>query len=37
VRVKTTDGRSGTGVYEITGARHHKFFPDTVVEGILPS
>jgi len=37
VRVKTTDGRSGTGVYEITGARHHKFFPDTAVEGILPS
>lgn len=37
MRVQTTDGRAGTAVYEITGARHHKFFPDTVVEGVLPA
>lgn len=37
VQVSTADGRQGHGIYEITGARHHKFFPETVVEGILPS
>jgi hypothetical protein len=30
------DGREGTAIYEVTGARHHRFFPDTVVEGVLP-
>ncbi|MCW2665376.1 MAG: hypothetical protein JWN57_338 [Frankiales bacterium] len=36
VRVRTQDGRTGTAVYEVTGARHHHFFPDTDVEGLLP-
>ena len=37
MRVSTSDGRRGTAIYEITGARHHHFFPDAVVEGTLPS
>ena len=36
VRVRTGDGRTGTAVYEVTGARHHRFFPDTDVDGVLP-
>jgi hypothetical protein len=36
MRVRTGDGRQGTAIYEITGARHHHFFPDTVVQGTLP-
>jgi len=35
--VRADDGRAGTAIYEVTGARHHHFFPDTEVEGILPS
>jgi hypothetical protein len=35
--VRTGDGRTGTAIYEVTGARHHRFFPETVVEGMLPS
>ena len=27
MRVRTDDGRSGTAVYEVTGAHHHQFFP----------
>lgn len=34
--VTTDDGRTGSAIYEITGARHHRYFPDTVVEGVLP-
>ena len=34
--VATDDGRTGTAIYEVTGARHHRYFPDTVVEGPLP-
>ncbi|MGH9045859.1 MAG: hypothetical protein ACRDVW_00925 [Acidimicrobiales bacterium] len=37
MRVRADDGRVGTAIYEVTGARHHRYFPDTVVEGILPS
>jgi hypothetical protein len=37
MRVHTDDGREGTAIYEITGSRHHRYFPDTVVEGVLPS
>ena len=33
MRVRTDDGREGTAIYEVTGARHHHFFPDTVLEG----
>ena len=34
--VRTDDGRVGTAIYEITGARHHKYFPDATVHGALP-
>ncbi|MGO8877087.1 MAG: hypothetical protein ACLQNG_15140 [Acidimicrobiales bacterium] len=34
--VRTDDGRRGTAIYEVTGARHHHWFPDTVVDGVLP-
>jgi hypothetical protein len=37
MRVRTNDGREGTAIYEITGARHHHFFPNTQVEGDLPA
>lgn len=37
VRVRTDDGREGTAIFEVTGARHHRYFPDTVVEGTLPA
>jgi hypothetical protein len=36
MRVRADDGREGTAIYEITGARHHRYFPDTVVHGLLP-
>ena len=37
MRVRADDGREGTAIYEVTGSRHHRYFPDTVVEGTLPS
>jgi hypothetical protein len=37
MRVLADDGREGTAIYEVTGARHHHFFPDAVVTGALPS
>jgi hypothetical protein len=37
MRVKTDDGRAGTAIFEVTGARHHRYFPDTAVPGPLPS
>ena len=36
MKVRTDDGRTGTAIYEVTGSRHHRYFPDTVVEGVLP-
>lgn len=36
MRVRTDDGRTGTAIYEVTGARHHRYFPDTLVTGELP-
>jgi hypothetical protein len=36
MRVRTDDGREGTAIFEVTGARHHRYFPDTVVQGRLP-
>ena len=36
MRVRADDGRQGTAIYEVTGARHHRYFPDTVVDGVLP-
>ncbi len=35
--VRTDDGREGTAIYEVTGARHRHFFPTTTVDGALPS
>jgi hypothetical protein len=37
VTVRTDDGREGTGIVEITGARHHRYFPDTTLSGSIPS
>ena len=37
MRVTADDGRTGSAIYEVTGARHHHFFPATVVDTILPS
>lgn len=37
MQVTTDDGRRGTAIYEVTGARHHAFFPDTIVDGALPA
>ncbi len=37
MRVRTDDGRTGTAIYEVTGAHHHRYFPDTLVEGVLPT
>jgi hypothetical protein len=34
--VRTDDARSGTGVYEITGAHHHHFFPVPRAENLPP-
>lgn len=36
MRVRADDGREGTAIFEITGARHHRYFPATLVEGVLP-
>lgn len=36
MQVRTADGREGTAIYEVTGARHHRFFPDANVPGTLP-
>ena len=37
MKVRTDDGRTGHAIYEVTGSRHHHFFPDTDVTGTLPS
>jgi hypothetical protein len=37
MRVRADDGREGSAIYEITGARHHRYLPDTTVDGVLPS
>ena len=33
-KTRTDDGRTGTAVYEITGARHHRFFPVARATGV---
>jgi hypothetical protein len=35
--ITADDGRTGTGIYEVTGARHHRYFPDAEVPGPLPA
>jgi hypothetical protein len=37
VEVEADDGRRGTAIFEVTGARHHRYFPDTKLSGPLPS
>ena len=37
MRVQVDDGREGSAIYEVTGARHHRYFPNTIVEGVLPA
>jgi hypothetical protein len=37
MKVRTDDGREGTAIYEVTGARHHRYFPDATPSGPLPS
>ncbi|MFZ4811962.1 MAG: hypothetical protein ACOYL9_11510 [Ilumatobacteraceae bacterium] len=37
MKVSTDDGREGTAIFEVTGARHHRYFPDTMVPGTLPA
>jgi hypothetical protein len=37
MRVRTDDGRDGTAIFEVTGSRHHRYFPDATVPGGLPS
>jgi hypothetical protein len=37
MRIRADDGRTGTAIYEVTGARHHHFFPTTIVPGVLPA
>jgi hypothetical protein len=27
MRVRTDDGRTGSAIYEVTGASHHRYFP----------
>jgi hypothetical protein len=36
MQVRTDDGRSGTAVYEITGAHHHQYFPVPRAERLPP-
>jgi hypothetical protein len=35
--VATDDGREGTAIFEVTGSRHHRFFPLATPPGILPT
>lgn len=36
MRVRCDDGRSGSAIYEITGAHHHHFFPVARADGLPP-
>jgi hypothetical protein len=36
VEVSTDDGRRGTGIYELTGAHHHRYFPIPRAERLPP-
>ena len=37
VEVVTDDGRRGTGIYELTGAHHHRYFPIPRAERLPPN
>jgi hypothetical protein len=34
--VRTHDGRTGTAIYELTGASHHRYFPIARGERLPP-
>ena len=34
--VRTDDGRTGTAIYEVTGAHHHRFFPVARADRLPP-
>lgn len=34
MRVRTDDGRDGSAIYEVTGAHHHRYFPEPRAEGL---
>jgi hypothetical protein len=34
--VRTDDGREGTAIYELTGAHHHRYFPEARAENLPP-
>jgi hypothetical protein len=36
VSVRTDDGRDGTAIYELTGAHHHRYFPEARAERLPP-
>lgn len=36
MRVRTDDGRTGTAIYELTGAHHHRYFPSARAENLPP-
>lgn len=36
-QLHTGDGREGTAIFEVTGARHHRFFPEATPARSLPS
>ena len=37
VDVHTDDGRTGTAIYELTGAHHHRYFPIPRAERLPPN
>lgn len=37
MKVVTGDGRQGTAIYEVTGSRHRRYFPEAIPTGELPS
>lgn len=36
LRVTADDGRTGVGIYEVTGAHHHRFFPEARADRLPP-
>jgi hypothetical protein len=36
LRITSDDGRKGVGIYEVTGAHHHRFFPVARADRLPP-
>jgi hypothetical protein len=36
MRLRTSEGRTGTGIIEVTGAHHHRFFPEPRADRLPP-